>query len=544
MTMNDSTEEQFEEGIDLRQYLALFWHWLWLILLATLIAGASAFFFSRRMTPFYRSTTTILVNAAPATKATDYSSVMMSEQLTSTYAQMMSKDPVLDEIILQLNLSMTRDELREMITVTPVRDTQLIQVTAETIHPILSANIANSLAIVFTNQIEQIQSQRFTQSKTTLESQLADLEKQLEIYKLQADYAATPEEKERLDSKVTQYQEIYSSLLQSYESVRLSEAQAVSSVVQVEPASANSKPVKPKVMQNTLLAAVVGFLLAAGVIVTREAMDDTIKIPEDITRKFNLPILGVINQHDTVDDNPITLSDPRSPTAEAYRTLRTNVSYTSVDKPLRMLLVTSSEPGEGKTTTICNLAVVLAQNGKKVIVADCDMRHPRVHTYFGLSNRVGMTSLFSQPSDLMKGARQSTKLENLSVVSTGALPPNPAELLGSQKMQAILATMRQNADIVLVDTPPVLAVTDAAVLAPSIDGVLLVVRPGKTRATALRQTLEQLNQVNAKVLGVVLNGVVSRGSYYGYHYKYYRNYAAYQSYYGVKKHKGLGKKGQ
>lgn len=541
MTMNDSTTEQFEEGIDLRRYLALFWHWLWLILLATLIAGASALFFSRRMIPYYQSTTTILVNAAPATKATDYSSVMMSEQLTSTYSQMMAKDPVLDEVIRLLTLPMTRDELREMITVTPVRDTQLIQVTAETTNPILSANIANSVALVFTSQIEQIQSQRFTQSKTTLESQLAELEKQLEIFTQQADYAAAPEEKERLDGKVTQYQEIYSNLLQSYESVRLSEAQAVSSVVQVEPASANNEPVKPKVMQNTLLAAVVGFLLAAGVIVTREAMDDTIKIPEDITRKFNLPILGVINQHATVEGNPITLSDPRSPTAEAYRTLRTNVSYTSVDKPLRMLLVTSSEPGEGKTTTICNLAVVLAQNGKKVIVADCDMRHPRVHTYFGLSNRVGMTSLFSQSSDLMKGSRQPTRLENLSVVSTGALPPNPAELLGSQKMQAILATMRQNADIVLVDTPPVLAVTDAAVLAPAIDGVLLVVRPGKTRATALRQTLDQLSQVNARILGVVLNGVVTRGSYYGYHYKYHRNYSAYQNYYGQKQ-EGKGKK--
>jgi polysaccharide biosynthesis transport protein len=285
-------------------------------------------------------------------------------------------------------------------------------------------------------------------------------------------------------------------------------------------------------MQNTLLAAVLGFLLAAGILVAREALDDTIKTPEDITKRFKLPVLGVINHHAPEKDSPITMTDPRSPTAEAYRTLRTNVSYTGVDKPLRTLLVTSAEPGEGKTTTISNLGVVLAQNGVKVIATDCDLRHPRLHTYFGLSNRQGMSTLFAQPNDSLTGMLQPTKVDNLNVVTTGLLPPNPAELLGSQKMQRILAGMRQTADIVLLDTPPTLAVTDAAVLAPTVDGVLVVVRPGKTRASGLRQTLEQLRQVNARILGVVLNDVDLRRQPYAYRYHYYRNYAAYQTYYG------------
>lgn len=532
--MDYSPEEQLEEGLDLRQYFSLFLHWAWLILLVALVAGAAAFFFSRRMTPYYQSSTTVLVNAAPATKATDYSSVMMSEQLTSTYSQMMAKDPVLNEVISQLLLNMSTTDLKKMITVAAVNNTQLIQVTVESTDPVLSANIANAVATISAAQISDIQSQRFLQSKTTLEAQLADLEQQIAVYQAQADSAFTPAEKDRLDTKVTQYRGIYSNLLLSYESVRLSEAQAVSSIVQVEPAMPGLTPVKPKVMQNTLLAAVVGFLLAAGVIVAREALDDTIKTPEEISRKFKLPILGVINHHDVEDQAPITLTDPRSPTAEAYRTLRTNVNYTSVDKPLHTIMVTSSEPGEGKTTTISNLAVVLAQNGKRVILADCDLRHPRVHTFMGLSNRQGMSNLFAPSVDALTTNRQPTKVENLSVITTGLLPPNPAELLGSQKMQSILAALRQSADMILIDTPPTLAVTDSAVLAPTLDGVLIVVRPGKTRTSALHQTIAQMTQVNANILGIVLNDVASRGSYYGYHYKNYRNYAAYQSYYGNK----------
>jgi len=539
--MDHSPEEQMEEGLDLRQYFSLFLHWSWLILLAALVAGSAAFFFSKRMTPYYQSSTTVLVNAAPATKATDYSSVMMSEQLTSTYSQMMSNDSVLIEVVKQLGLNIPTDDLKEMITVATLQDTQLIQVTVESIDPELSANIANAVATISAVQIEEIQSQRFLQSKTTLETQLADLEQQIATYQAEAAAASTTEEKDRLDTKVTQYREIYSNLLSSYESVRLSEAQAVSSVVQVEPAVPDYTPVKPKVMQNTLLAAVVGLLLAAGVIVAREALDDTIKNPEDITRKFKLPVLGVIDHHSVEEYTPITLTDPRSPTAEAYRTLRTNISYTSVDKPLRTLMVTSSEPGEGKTTTISNLGVVLAQNGQCVIVADCDLRHPRVHTYLGLPNRQGISNLFTKSSASLNGHRQGTKVENLTVITTGSLPPNPAELLGSQRMQAILGNMRQSADIILIDTPPILAVTDAAVLAPTLDGVLIVVRPGKTRASALRLTLEQMHRVNANVLGIVLNDVATRGSYYGYQYRYYRNYAAYQGYYG-EKHKGTSAK--
>lgn len=529
--MDNSQEGQLNQNLDLRQYFSLFVHWAWLIVLVALVCGGVSYLISSRMRPFYESSSTVLLNEAPATQATDYSSVLMSKQLTSTYAQMMTKDPVLNEVIEVVGIGNSLTEVKNWITVTAVRDTQLIQISVETSDPEFSAKIANTIVDVFARQIQDIQIERFAQSKSALEAQMADTDKQIALYSTQIEQATTTEEKDRLDAKLAQYRSIYSNLLLSYEEIRLSEAQSISSVVQVETATANEIPVRPKVFLNTLLAFVAGFLLAAMVIVTREALDDTIKTPQEIVQKFKLPVLGVINRHGAVEETPITMAEPRSPTAEAYRTLRTNVSYTSVDHPLKVILVTSSEPGEGKSKTISNLGVVLAQNGSQVIIADCDMRHPRLHEYFKLPNRVGMSMLFANP-DAFKGVCQATKVNGLSVVTTGSLPPNPAELMGSKTMQTILNVMRQSADIILIDTPPILAVTDAAALAPSIDGVLLVVMPGKTRTSAFKQTLDQLHQVNARILGVVLNNVVTKGKSYGYHYKEYRNYTAYQSYYG------------
>jgi capsular exopolysaccharide synthesis family protein len=533
MELENSPVDQFKEDLDIRQYISLLIYRSWMILLAALLAGAISFFISLRLPSIYESSTSVLVNEAPDSKGADYSSVLMSKQLTSTYAQMMSNDLVLQKVAEEVGLTNPVEDIKKWITVSPVRDTQIIQVTVKTTNPEYSASIANAVVKAFSAQIQDIQTQRFSQSKVTLETQLADTEKQITTYSKQSEIALTSDEKDRLDAKVTQYRTIYSNLLTSYEQIRLSEAQAVSSVVQVEPAAVNPIPVEPNILLNTVLAAVVGILLSAGVIIAREAFDDTIKTPDDITHRFNLPVLGVINHQTSKSEALITIREPRSPIAESYRTLRTNVSFASVDRPLRTLMVTSAEPGDGKTTTICNLGVVLAQNGKRVIVADCDLRRPRIHTYFGLPNRHGMTTLFAH-AEVLANVRKTTQVDGLTVITTGSLPPNPSELMGSQKLQTILGTMLESADLVLIDTPPTLTVSDAAALAPSLDGMLLVVRPGKTRLSALKQTLEQLRQVNARVLGIVMNDVVTRGNPYGYHYNYYHNYAAYKDYYETK----------
>ena len=212
----------------------------------------------------------------------------------------------------------------------------------------------------------------------------------------------------------------------------------------------------------------------------------------------------------------IALRDPRSPAAEAYRTLRTNRQFSSLDKPLHTLLATSSAPDEGKSTTLANLAVTIAQSEQRVILVDCDLRRPTLHALFELPNEAGLTSMILSPEDAPIPL-QETGVPGLSLLTSGPLPPRPADILGSRRMEAVIARLRAEADIVLFDTPPVVAVTDAAVLATRVDGVLLVFQAGKTSRDRARQARQILEKVKANIVGVVLNNaeVEKEYGYYG-----------------------------
>ncbi len=211
--------------------------------------------------------------------------------------------------------------------------------------------------------------------------------------------------------------------------------------------------------------------------------------------------------------------DPKSPVVEAYRTLRTNLQFTNVDRPLQRVLITSPGPGEGKSTITANLAYVLAQSGKRVIASSVDMRKPTLHRYFGLHNQRGLTTILAGQASIDE-CLQATDTPNLQVLTSGPNPPNPAELLGSEHMRVIMDELQKKADIVLYDAPPVIAVTDAAVLAPIMDGVLLVINAGTVPRELAQRSKEQLVKVGARLLGVVLNRVdVKEG--YGYYYYYY-----------------------
>jgi len=225
----------------------------------------------------------------------------------------------------------------------------------------------------------------------------------------------------------------------------------------------------------------------------------------------------------------VTIEKPRSPTAEAYRALRTNIQFASVDKPIQSLLVTSIAPSEGKTTIAANLSVTLAQGGHNIILIDADLRRPKLHRRLKLPNRKGLTSLFMQPELHLDGTVQKTDTNNLYVMTAGNLPPNPSELLASDRMDFIINNMNEHADMVVIDTPPIMAVTDAVVLSQRVDGLLLVVMVGETKAAAAQQTVDQLRRLNANILGVVLNRVPTRGSRYYYSNGYYYSY---QDYYG------------
>jgi non-specific protein-tyrosine kinase len=198
----------------------------------------------------------------------------------------------------------------------------------------------------------------------------------------------------------------------------------------------------------------------------------------------------------------ITLTDPRSPQSEAYRTLRTNLSFYGLDKPLASIVVTSPAPDQGKEIAVANLAVTMAQGGKRTIVVDCDLRRPSLHSLFALSNDSGFTEMVLD--ETVEAPLQKTSVENLWVLSSGILPPNPADLLGTKQVERVLGKLLEQSDIVLLNTPPVISVSDAVVLGAKSDGVLLVIQAGKTRRDQAERAKQTLEQANVRIIGAAL----------------------------------------
>lgn len=217
----------------------------------------------------------------------------------------------------------------------------------------------------------------------------------------------------------------------------------------------------------------------------------------------------------------VTIKAPKSPAAEAYRTLRTNIQFSSFDYRVKIIVITSSGPSEGKTTTSCNLAIVTAEAGKRTILLDCDMRNPKIHKVFGLSNQEGISDVLVGETNFYE-AVQKSEIENLYVLPSGTRPPNPAELLSSDKMERFIESLKEIYDYIIIDTPPVIMVTDAQILSKYADGCLLVVASAEADKNAAIKAKELLEKVKAKILGVVLNKLdTKRKGYYGYYYNYY-----------------------
>jgi capsular exopolysaccharide synthesis family protein len=333
----------------------------------------------------------------------------------------------------------------------------------------------------------------------------------------------------QLQSTLALYQNLYLNLLNSLETIRLARLQNTPNIVQIEPASIPTAPVRPRPLQNTGLAAAVGLMLAAGIVFLVEYLDDTLKTPEDVERILGLPVLGFVAQmhyKKRGKEDVFVIQQPRSPVAEAFRTLRTNLEFAAVEKPIRSLLVTSAGPSEGKTTVAANLAAVFSQ-AKKL---DADMRRPGIHRMLGMANRSGLSNLFLGPDPAERIGRSRRDLPNLLVVTSGGLPPNPAELLASAKMDRILEEFHKHVDVVIIDTPPSL-VSDAQILAGKVDAVVLVIQPGKTHAAMAKACLETLNRSGARIVGVVMNRIPRNRSYYYGGYQYYASRSENKGYY-------------
>ena len=323
------------------------------------------------------------------------------------------------------------------------------------------------------------------------------------------------------------YRQLYSTLLSNYEAVRLARLENTPNVVQVERAAASNVPIQAGPLRYVIMGALLGLLLTGTLAFTLEYLDDTLKTPQDVANVLGLPVVGyVVNESamEKIEGMPFVTSNPRSPMAETFRTLRTNLEFASVDKPLKTILITSPGSGEGKTTVATNLAAVMAQANKRVILLEGDLRRPRVHRALGMSNQIGLSDVFRGQMDIRDVARYS-KVKDLAAITSGSLPPNPAELLGSARMVQILARLVESASVVIIDSPP-FVVSDATVLSAKVDGVLLVIQPGKTHAEAARAMLAQLERAGAHVVGVVMNRVPRKNAnYYGYYR--YENDSAY-----------------
>jgi capsular exopolysaccharide synthesis family protein len=276
----------------------------------------------------------------------------------------------------------------------------------------------------------------------------------------------------------------------------------------------------------------VGLMLAAGIVFLVEYLDDTLKTPEDVERALGLPVLGFVAEmkyKNRSAEEVYVSRQPRSPVSEAFRSLRTNLEFAAVQKPIRSLLVTSPGPAEGKTTVATNLAAIYSQASKRVVLVDGDMRRPHIHSMFGMSNRDGLSNLFRNGAAAHSVGRSKVDLPHLTIITSGSLPPNPAELLGSERMEQILKDLQAMADTVVIDTPPSL-VADAGVLAAKVDAVLMVVQPGVTHAEAARVTLETFKRAGARVVGVVLNRIPRNRNYYYGGYRYYSPYSESKGY--------------
>jgi polysaccharide biosynthesis transport protein len=361
-----------------------------------------------------------------------------------------------------------------------------------------------------------------------------------------------PAEQNRRQASLSLYQQLYANLLSTYESVRLARLQNTPNLIQVEAAGVPGSPIQPRPMQSLLLGLAVGLIVMGSIAFVIEYMDDTLKTPADFDHVLHKPVLGFIADTDSPREDgkkwTLVAESPRSPTAEAFRTLRTNLEFAGVEKPLRTILITSPGPADGKTTVATNLAESMAQTGKRVVVVDADLRRPFVHRFLNLPNRFGLSDLFREQMNIADASQswpdtdgrtdvttngQESGLSvgfsaRLSAITSGALPPNPAELLGSKRMDQLLAELREVADVVIIDSPPLL-VSDAAVLSAKVDGVILVMQPGETSISEAQGVLAQLQRAEAHIVGVVLNRIPRQRGYGSYYY--YTPYYYADSYY-------------
>jgi receptor protein-tyrosine kinase len=398
------------------------------------------------------------------------------------------------------------------VSATPDGQTDVIRVTAKDVDPKRAADLANAYSSAYIEYRRKTAVDDVLAASQQVQSKISDLQKQID-----AASAGAPRD------SLVQAQALFK---QKLDQLQVDGALKRGGAQLVTPATAPTDPVSPEPVRAGVIALTLGLMLGIGLAFLREFLDDSVKSKDDFERVApTVPVLGLIPVVSAWrgKETPylVSIADPSGPAAEAYRTLRTAIQFLGLDQPMRTLQITSANPQEGKTTTLANLAVALARSGSTVAIVCCDLRRPRVHEFFGLTNEVGFTSVLLGKVPLAGAMQEVPDQARLSLLASGPLPPNPSELLSSKRTVEVLGSLQAEYDIVLVDAPPVLPVTDALVLSGRVDATLLVVVAGATTRKEAGRAVELLHQVDAPLVGAVLNGVDTEGSY-GYAYQSYR----------------------
>jgi capsular exopolysaccharide synthesis family protein len=527
-----ATEPASAAGAQLATYLGTLRRRKWTIIVVTLLAVGAAIGLSKSETPAYESTASVLLQ----TSATQIDTAL---GITNTPYN------IADEIERMQSPSVANRVRRQIGTAPPVavsnptsggQQTHVLDITASSSSPQLAAKIANAYASAYIQQRQSDAITSYVGAGKVVQTQISNVQDQIKKASTQAVSTTVPSTgsqpvsttvpstgSQPVSSTVPPALESQLNLLQQELTTLQTEASVGASGAElIRPATVPSSATSPKTVRNAAIGLAGGLVLGIALAFLRESLDDTIVSREDLDRaQPGLPVLEVLPAMAGRDKDLVSTTRPHSPAAEAYRGLRTSVQFLGLDQPVKLLQVTSPRTAEGKTTVVANLALTFAAAGQRVIAVDCDLRRSRLHSLFGVSNKEGFTSVLIGQTPLSVGIQEVPGHENLSVLTAGARPPNPAELLSGARAGEVFSALKHLADIVIVDCPPVLPVTDAVLTATNMDATLMIVSSGTTTAKDVSNALEVLARVDAPVVGVVLNGVeINAGYRYRYRYSY------------------------
>jgi capsular exopolysaccharide synthesis family protein len=404
-----------------------------------------------------------------------------------------------------------------------VAQTNVISITAMDAAPTTAARVANIYAKDFVSTQQSVAVKNATDAETELRAQIRSTAGQVKALRKTSGAASASEATALVNQEAV--------LRVQLSQVEVSGAAATEALILVTPAQPPASPSSPKPVQDALLGLIAGLILGLAVAFLRDSLDDAVSSKEAAEQLCGAPVLAAVPMVSSwrKRDRPlvVTLARPASPATEAYRSLRTSLQFARQEHELRTILVTSPAAAEGKTSTLANLGAVFAQAGQRVLMVSCDLRKPRLGQFFGIDERAGLTTAILGEDSVENLVQPTPGTDNLWLLPSGPPPPNPAELLNGARAQEIFARLRAAFDLVLIDSPPILPVTDAVVLSKDVDATLLVVAAYRTSSGDVQRAAERLAQVDARVVGVVLNEATKQGS------GYYAGYGAYGGRHGT-----------